>query len=852
LIGRFTPTVDWWLAMLLFATAAASGSAYVRVFERSGARAPGDLRTIPARSMWFGQSEFGAAVALACGRGYTDPGPALTPGLSAFLTLKSDHFSCAELPQALPARPPNVTQRLYRYLMWSVAGVWAVRGISWSELWPLFGVLYGATVAVCYGLFRLGMGRIVSCAAALGLLVSSTHLGNLPGLRDYAKAPFILGLILIAAHLARRLDRPAALAALFGGVLGIGFGFRNDILIVLPAFIVVLLAWELPRDRRDVGVRLMGLAIAGVAFTVTAWPILWAYARGSNTGHVALLGLMTPFDGPLGIAGSVYAWGYAFLDGFANTVINSYTYRVYGHPVVYLSGEYDRAMIHYILQIARHWPADIIARAYSAVLKVVDFPFETGVYMDSVPFGIRNATVLRLYGWQTGALHVLEGTGIAAVALALCALSASSVRRAVLLLAGLLYFAGYTAIQFQPRHFFHLEFIAWWALGFLAQGVIAGELLSRPSRETMRRVAVFAAIALGILVLPLEAARWYQQRHMRLFLERYVDAAREPVTVQAIEAGDRTLLQAATLWEGRNVQQRVSTEYIVVAFSPAACSAISLPVTFRYDAPDQWTDYSLDLTLPLTGDHPSTEVFFPAYYISGSSRFTGVEVPRGLERCVQQVTRVRDLRPLPLLLNLTLTSNLEHALLYQTLSDWETSGPVPPRRVYTLPDRLPVTRATADSHVEPPPLSWRTAIVHDDSAGGWSIAGTPKGPRYPLLEFAAESRTVDDRFVVEGELERGGITIGLVRGETWADDGNVTISARGRFTAVLAPRTQGSYSVLFVNGLDASWFLRHASVQVAQLAGRFHVFNNVRILKAGWSSPTAVAESSIPPRYTRR
>jgi hypothetical protein len=42
--------------------------------------------------------------------------------------------------------------------------------------------------------------------------------------------------------------------------------------------------------------------------------------------------------------------------------------------------------------------------------------------------------------------------------------------------------------------------------------------------------------------------------------------------------------------------------------------------------------------------------------------------------------------------------------------------------------------------------------------------------------------------------------------------------------------------VLFENSLDDSWFLRHAPAAIARFAGRFHVFNDVRISKAGWVS----------------
>src|SRR5205823_5410293 len=163
---------------------------------------------------------------------------------------------------------------LYPYLMTAAALVWRARGsMSWNALTPLFAAEYGLTLVAAYGIFRIGIGRVMSVVATLALLVSAIHLAFLPYLRDYSKAPFVLGL------------QPA-------------------------------------------------------------------------------------FNESLGFGGSIYDWGYFYNDGFANRTINSFTYRREGHPVAYISAEYDRAMVVFLLTIARHWPADMAARAYGAALKV--------------------------------------------------------------------------------------------------------------------------------------------------------------------------------------------------------------------------------------------------------------------------------------------------------------------------------------------------------------------------------------------------------------------------------------------------------------------------------------------------
>src|SRR5436309_132573 len=261
--------------------------------------------------------------------------------------------------------------------------------------------------------------------------------------------------------------RAAAFGAAFGLVLGIGFGFRNDILINILPWIAVVVLCVPGKPWSHLKQKALCLAVSAAAFVITASPILAAYSRGSNSGHVAFLGLQTPFNEPLGIGGSIYDWGYFYNDGFANRTVNSFTYRREGHPVAYISAEYDRAMVVFLLTIARHWPADMVARAYGAALKVFEEPFTVGVYQNAIPYGIHHPTMVALYEMQMSLLRALNGIGAAAVALALLVVSARSVRTAITLLLFLVYFAGYPAIQFSVRHFFHLEFIGWGAVAFL-------------------------------------------------------------------------------------------------------------------------------------------------------------------------------------------------------------------------------------------------------------------------------------------------------------------------------------------------------------------------------------------------
>ena len=85
-----------------------------------------------------------------------------------------------------------------------------------------------------------------------------------------------------------------AAAVVFGVVLGVGFGFRNDLLIVVPPWVLVVVCGLPGPIWRNLGdSRVSRWRVSAVVFLIAAAPILSAYSRGSNSGHVALLGLMT-------------------------------------------------------------------------------------------------------------------------------------------------------------------------------------------------------------------------------------------------------------------------------------------------------------------------------------------------------------------------------------------------------------------------------------------------------------------------------------------------------------------------------------------------------------------------------
>ena len=770
----------------------AVGVVYCRAFERS--KAPPEP--------WV--KELGAAVAFACGRGYGDPGYAPSPAVTAFLEKQTDRVSCTELPESAAIGPPNFTQRLYRYMTLSAGLTWRLFGASWTSLALLFGVLHGASAAATYGLFRLATRRMPALVGTLIVTLSPIQLRYLPQLREYAKAPFILALMLILGLLVMRSfsrRRMFALAIGYGAVMGIGLGFRNDLLIqVLPFIATVALFLPVPL-RSHLKAKCTALVLTAVTFVVCAWPIISAYRSGSNTGHVALLGLMTYFDAPLGVTASVYDWGASYDDGFVMKVVGSYAERVHRRPVAVLSSEYERSVIEYLLVIARHWPADLLVRVYASVLRIVELPFQIRSYTTAAPPAIADGAAGRLYAGWDAALSRLSGIGVPIAAVAILVVASSNIRVAGWLLASLLFFGGYPAVQFDPRHFFFLEVIPWLALALLGEAAwrvlaaarstrtgasVASDLLPRTRRMVSFAIASVLVVAGALVVL-----RAYQQRHVTALLERYLEAPTEAVTLTRTPMdGRRVLLRDSALSDSSHAG--VAAEYLVVEIVRPHCARLLAPVTVRYVTMSGYTDLSQRIYVPVPEVDAPFRLFFPVYSAPGS-RFAGLELIEDDIDCIASVRRVRDLDRLPIMLNLTLPPDWRQTKLYQTLTSWE--DPSAPYRVQVYawprtldPAPLRLYRGGVPSLASLPHSS---VVRFDEREGRWVARGFIRDSRPFLVQLPERSVAKGVCFFARGTLYAGGFTLGVMKDGLWATSVNVT--RPGEFLAVVEAPEDGVY-----------------------------------------------------------
>ena len=193
----------------------------------------------------------------------------------------------------IPVAAMNAFQRSSRYLEVAVALIWKLTGVSWSRLAILPGLLFGAVATLTYGVLRLAMSRVVALVALLPSVTSTPNFMQVPQVRDYARGPFLLAVVLIMGIVVlgpagRR--RVCAWSLLAGAVVGVGLGFRTDLVIAVLPFALALAVLVPP--ALPVRARIAAIAMFLLSFVVVSLPVLRGLSSGGNHGHVILLGLV--------------------------------------------------------------------------------------------------------------------------------------------------------------------------------------------------------------------------------------------------------------------------------------------------------------------------------------------------------------------------------------------------------------------------------------------------------------------------------------------------------------------------------------------------------------------------------
>ncbi len=498
-------------------------------------------------SIWCPDEFFGQSLMIAAGRGPLCPNIDTVPGMRDFVTRQTNTFDAGALPADIPLSR-ETSAEYHLCLIWVVAAVWRVFGISWLAVEPFLALGLGLCAAFVYGLFRLGMNRGISIAGTILFVSSPAVLGQLNSLRDFSKAPFLLAGIFALGWLMTRRTPPRflpAAAALMGLAAGLGMGFRQDSVILVPASLMVILVLSPGETYGTRRRRIMAALVYIMAFAATAWPMFMRMEGGAQPYHPLAQGYSTSHLCRCSLNPGVCEPLACSVDGFIYDTVTGYARRAARNDQInpaYNSPEAVRFTRDWVVATALQFPADTLARVYGSTLNVVagadNYPIS--LCADHGPMAWIAEAHLR-------AALFLRAAGPVFAVLALLAAAAVSFRASIALLFFGLYFCGYVSLDNEWRHTFHLTFVAFWVAGFVAQCVLVS--VARTFAGTSewnawaRRAVLFAVFATLFLTVPWQFARILQRHAVDAVLRDYAAAPRTQVQTAAKPMREWTLFQ---------------------------------------------------------------------------------------------------------------------------------------------------------------------------------------------------------------------------------------------------------------------------------------------------------------------
>lgn len=646
---------------------------------------------------------YGPAVMLACGRGFYQPDLAFSPPLGEFLRNERETLSPDVLPKHLPEAENSVSS-YHRYLLYTVAFFWRIYGISWAGLEPLCALLLGICAFAVYGIMRLGMGRLLSAGLAVFFTLSPQMLTMMNSLRDFSKAPFILLLIFILGAMIKyrfRFGTLAALSIVLGLLNGIAMGFRQDALVfVAPALVIVPIAAFRARHSLRWSCLLPPLLFLA-AFLATAHPMLGRMEGGAQPYHPMVQGFSMKRAASLGMEPGAYEPLASGSDNYTFAMLQDYYRRVNKEPDAifgFNSPGAEKAGRQFLADMAFHFPADLLARGYAALLRTLR-------YTDGIPIWSMAGSFWKdLFETSHFTLkNHLHYFGIIYAGIAILLISGHSLSLAFGLLFFVLFICGYVSLQCEFRHAFHLSFVPLWILGFLFQRLMAAPLLLRKKplenrglgRNNLKRMAAFALGATIVVLAPLYLLRAFQYYQVKPLLAAIASSERIPVPVEKhseLQWTRFTLRESESpIREETSPQAQTDLEalYVILArivqsvysgdgqqawqtkaryFALELSSGTPLEwIVLLYDSPAPWNNFSQIIRVRLPKSEESSILYlFPAYELTMPSpigvvrnHFKGFALPENLAGAFMNLYEVTDVSCLRFLMHAVLPPDAE-------------------------------------------------------------------------------------------------------------------------------------------------------------------------------------------------
>jgi hypothetical protein len=614
-------------------------------------------------SPFFYQNEFAPAVMFACGHGFANPADNNIP-LKDFLDKKTTIFECKNIP-TVKLKPLNYFQSLEHFMILSAGLVWKFIGISWDNLIPLYLILYSLGLLSIYFIFRLGMNAYLAFLCSVFIAFSPLQMNYIMHLRDYSVAPFLLGFLCMVGQLVvsplskKKLFLFSSLAGIF---LGLGLGFRVDLLILLPFYLVTLIFF-IKIDKNFIKNKSIAAILFLLSVLIMGFPILSSMHGhgGGDLAHIIILGLADSFTSRLGLTQpETYSLIPAYRDLIPYTAVNSFSQRMYGveNLIPTATKNYSYYSSLFLLNYLITFPADFLVRIFASVLQA-PLIFVHGCLQRIVTaFHLKNILLI---------LPFLATTLVAFFQL----------RLALFLLFSLLYLGAYPVLQFDLRHYFYLEFIGLWFIGLLTQQVIFSiknnyNVFFLRVKRQWKITFIIVAACFATVYTAVVLMRHYQTHHLTQLYKRYLTA--ETTVIKPILKEERKLvIKLPTTTYDQHVSSLDTVYLKITTQKKCPLEQISLQFHYQEEPPLYWeapkiltlsTNKPMSYLLPIYNYHNVREqvldeAFLPSYWIDY------IEYSQPEAACIKSFAYFKKMNNIPLLLTLKLYDGWENSKLYQ-------------------------------------------------------------------------------------------------------------------------------------------------------------------------------------------
>jgi len=604
----------------------------------------------------FYQSMYEPAIRMACGQPFgVDSSKQLTDEMRRFLNVEQQTLACEAVPPPVELKR-NTPERAWYYLFLTTATIWKVTGISWPALEGLAAALLALAAVMVFALFRLLMPS--SIAATLSIVSILPALFYLPYLRDLSKAPFVLAGLFAAVWLVVRTPARSTLfltMAMLGLWIGVGYGFRPDVLIVLPLLVVTILFFRPTPLKQGWWDGVVATSLLMATFIVATSPILLAFANAGMPSchwHFGLLGFSDMHSARLGVAPADYSWLSHYSDELVWLSVESYGKRAYSlanvgfcwHP-----GAFDPVSRALYLETFRTFPADFMDRGLAAAKGVIGYGFSGHPWSTHVP---------ALEAFLGNYRHVFAWAAVAGWIGLVFVTMANTVRMGLFAVLSLAYLVSYPAFQFDQRHYYHLAFLSWLPLGtFLGALVhVASSALRNGSiREGLAAIKVptpvawfrAAAIMSGVCLamgLAYWLARNEQSTAMRELFGKYQKAGEDGTVVlsKRVQGENVILTIAAPDLSKASGDGWLNSGMLRIDIGGANCTIATKRISIKSEGRDPNLVLEKELTIRLDPARNAATVFYPAYFRLERFETLSLVLPEQDIGCLKRVTWLRS------------------------------------------------------------------------------------------------------------------------------------------------------------------------------------------------------------------